>query len=103
MRKENRYVGIHNEINGGMTDTAKIIRDAWMFGIIPESETCEGWTAAGLQQLWEKVNTEWQKYGFLVANLPDELRERFVRIQTDALEQARRAGWDPDAELMGDE
>jgi hypothetical protein len=36
------YVGIHNEIDGAMTYTAKIIRDAWVFGIIEESEACEG-------------------------------------------------------------
>ena len=39
-----RYVGINNEDNGGTTQSGKIIRDAWVFGIIPESETCEGWT-----------------------------------------------------------
>ena len=40
---ERRYVGIHNDINGGMTATGKIIRDAHVFGIIAETETCEGW------------------------------------------------------------
>ena len=40
---ERRYVGIHNNINGGMTATGKIIRDAQVFGIIEENETCEGW------------------------------------------------------------
>lgn len=103
MNKQARYIGIHNEVNGGMTDTAKIIRDAWVFGIIPESETCEGWLAAGIEDLWRKVDTEWEKYGFLVGNLPDELSKRFMRIHSEALERARSAGWNGDAELLGDE
>lgn len=95
-----QYVGIHNDLNGGMTDTGKIIRDAWVFGIIPETETCEGWLAQAIESLWASVDSQWEKYGFLVSNLPDELRERFMRIQNDAYEKARSAGWDPDAELM---
>lgn len=94
-----KYVGIHNDLNGGMTDTGKIIRDAWVFGIIPESETCEGWLAQGLEALWEKVNREWEKYGFRVGNLPDELRARFDRIQTEALKKARSQGWDPERDV----
>jgi hypothetical protein len=103
MRAEKRYVGIHNDLNGGMTDSGKIIRDAWVFGLIPESETCEGWFAAGLEDLWRKVDAEWEKYGFLVGNLPPELRERFLRIQAEALERARSEGWDADAELQGED
>lgn len=98
-----RYVGINNEINGAMTDTAKIIRDAWVFGIIPETETCEGWLAGGIEDLWRKVDAEWEKYGFLVSNLPDDIREKFMRIQAEAVEKAKAAGWDGANELVGDE
>lgn len=101
--EEKRYVGIDNEINGGMTDTGKIIRDAWVFGLIPETETCEGWLAAGIEDLWRKVNAEWERYGFLVSNLPDDLRSRFVRIHDEAMTKARAQGWDADNELLGDE
>lgn len=97
-----KYVGIYNDINGGMTETGKIIRDAWAFGLIPETETCEGWLSQGIEDLWRKVNTEWEKYGFLVSNLPDDVRERFMRIQNDAVNRARELGWDPDAELDDD-
>jgi hypothetical protein len=97
-----RYVGIHNDLNGGMTDTAKIIRDAWVFNLIPESESCEGWEASQIEELWRKVNTEWEKYGFLVGNLPPELRERFMRIHDAAMARARTAGWDAENELVGD-
>lgn len=102
MQPSKKYVGIHNDINGGMTDTGKIIRDAWVFGIIPESETCEGWLAAGVEDLWRKVDAEWEKYGFLVSNLPPELRERFMRIHDEAFSRAKAAGWDADRELAGD-
>jgi hypothetical protein len=97
-----KYVGINNDINGGMTDTGKIIRDAWVFEIIPETETCEGWLAQGLENLWQKVNAEWEKYGFSVGALPEETRERFLRIHNEAMENAKQAGWDPENELVGD-
>ncbi len=48
MARPNKYVGINNEVNGGMTTIGKIIRDAWVFDIIEETETCEGWNLAGV-------------------------------------------------------
>lgn len=90
------YAGIYNDEYGGMTDAGKIIRHAWVFGLIPETETCEGWLQGGLDDLWRRVDAEWEKYGFLVSNLPDEMRERFMRIQDDAVRRAREAGWDPE-------
>ena len=96
------YVGIHNEIDGGMTDTAKIIRDAWVFGIIPETETCEGWLPQGIEDLWQKVNAEWEKYGFRVGALPDDIRAHYLRIQSDAMTRARGAGWSGAQELDDD-
>ncbi len=99
-RLDKRYVGIHNELNGGMTDTAKIIRDAWAFGLIPEKETCKGWNAQALEGLWEKVNAEWEKYGFGVGKLPPELRARFMRIQQKAFDEARAAGWDAERDIQ---
>ena len=85
-----------------MTDTGKIIRDTWVFGIIPEAETCEGWLAASIQSLWEKTSTEWRKYGFLVSNLPEDIRQRFERIQDDAIKRARVASWDPEKDVDED-
>jgi len=98
-----RYVGIDNDLNGGMTDTGKIIRDARAFGIIPEAETCEGWLVQGIEDLWARVDAESEKYGFRVGNFPDDLRDRYLAIQASALAQARAAGWDGEAELAGDE
>ncbi|GGD25340.1 hypothetical protein [Sinisalibacter lacisalsi] len=103
MQKSKRYVGIDNDMNGGMTDTGKIIRDAWVFELIPETETCEGWLAHGIEGLWEKVNAEWEKYGFRVGGMPPEMQERYMRIQADAMERAKAAGWSGAKELLGDE
>lgn len=97
-----KYVGILNDKFGGMTDTGKIVRDAWIFGFIPETETCEGWLSQGLQDLWQKTSDEWEKYGFLVSNLPPELRERFDRIQREAVARAEAQGWDPEQEFSHD-
>jgi len=102
VNEDKRYVGIDKDIDGGMTDMGKIIRDAWVFEIIPETETCEGWMVQGIQDLWDKVNARWSKYGFRVANLPPEVLERFERIQAEAVERARAAGWNPDKDLEED-
>lgn len=93
MNRPNKYVGINNEVNGGMTTIGKIIRDAWVFELLDESETCEGWNFAGIDALLDKVNKEWDKYGCLVSHLPPELYERHQRIHGEALLDARNAGW----------
>lgn len=93
MAKPDRYVGVNNEVNGGMTAIGKMIRDARVFGLIPETETCEGWNLGGIDALLQKVNAEWDKYGCLVSHLPTDLAERHSRIHGDAWEKARAAGW----------
>ena len=55
MSQNKIYQGIDKEPRGGMTPTANIVRDAWVFGIIPESETCAGWTVQGIDALYDKV------------------------------------------------
>lgn len=102
MNKPNRYVGIDKDINGGMTTIGKIIRDAWVFGVIPETETCEGWNLAGIDTLLEKVNAEWDKYGCLVSQLPEDLRERHRCIHDAAIAKAKAEGWTGEVET-GDE
>jgi len=102
MARPNKYVGINNEVNGGMTTIGKIIRDAWVFDIIEETETCKGWNLAGVDALLDKVNTQWDKYGCLVSHLPPELFEKHQRIHNKAIEDARAAGWSGEVET-GDE
>ncbi|NEV62577.1 hypothetical protein [Thiorhodococcus minor] len=94
------YEGIHKQEKGGMTPTANIIRDAWVFGIIPEDETCEGWTIQGIDALYDKVSAAWEPYGQLASKLPPELRERHARIYAEAVERARAQGWSPE---LGDD
>ena len=98
MAKPSTYVGLDNEINGGMTTIGKIIRDAWVFEIIPETETCEGWNFAGVDALLDKVKVELDKYCCLVSHLPKELFERHQRIHNAAMERARASGWSGEAE-----
>jgi hypothetical protein len=93
MNKPDTYVGIDKEVNGGMTTIGKIIRDAWVFGLIDETETCENWNFAGIDGLLQKVNAEWDKYGCLVSHLPEDLFQRHQRIHGEALKKAREAGW----------
>jgi hypothetical protein len=102
MKKTEPYVGIHNDLYGGMTDIGRIIRDAWAFGLIPESETCAGWQAAAIESLWEKVHEAWDHYGFSVHNFPEELFRRYVRIHEEAVVRAKALGWNPDLDLEGD-
>ena len=98
MARPDTYVGINNEISGGMTTIGKLIRDAKVFEIIPESETCEGWNFAGIDGLLDKVNKEWDKYGCLVSHLPEELFERHQRIHNEAIKAAKKSGWSGEQE-----
>ena len=98
MAKPPTYIGIDQEIHGGMTAIGKLIRDAWVFGVIPETETCAGWNLSRVDELLHKVNAEWDKYGCLVSHLPAELRARHDRIHGEAIKLAREAGWSGEIE-----
>ena len=93
MAKPVTYVGVDKDINGGMTTIGKLVRDAKVFGLIEDSETCEGWNFAGVDALLDKVNKEWDKYGCLVSHLPEDLFKRHQEIHNKAVEAARAAGW----------
>lgn len=93
---EQYYVGIDQDENGGMTHLGQVVKDAWVFGVIPEAETCAGWTASRMQVLYEKVYAAWEPYGHLPSRLPDEMRERHARIHGAAMERGRKQGWDPE-------
>ena len=91
-----KYMGIDKDPKGAMNPTGNVIRDAWLFGLIPETETCEGWTVQGIDALYDKVTVEWEKYGHLVSNLPPELKEKHAAIYEAAVERARQLGWNPE-------
>ncbi|GKY89329.1 hypothetical protein [Sinisalibacter aestuarii] len=102
MTPSKTYIGYDKDLNGGMTDIGKIIREARVFGFIPEAETCEGWQVHRIEAIWEQVDAEWAKYGFRVANLPDDLREKYLAAQAEAVARARAAGWSGEQELADD-
>lgn len=102
LKTEKKYIGVHDDLNGGMTPIGKIIRDAWVFGLLDESETCEGWNFAGIDALLDKVNAEWDKYGCLVSHLPPDLLQRHQKIHGEAIKAAKAAGWSGEFET-GDE
>ena len=96
MTTEKKYVGINNDTYGGMTPTGAIVKDAWLFGILPETETCEGWTLGQIQTIYEQVYAAWEPYGHLVSLLPADLRQRHQQIYDAAVKRARDLGWDAD-------
>lgn len=100
--KSDRYVGLDNDLFAGMTSIGRTVRDARVFGLIDETETCEGWNLAGINALLDKVNAEWDKYGCLVSRLPEELFERHQRIHGEAVLKARELGWDGEYETHSD-
>jgi hypothetical protein len=93
MAKPDTYIGVDDDVDGGMTTIGKLVRDAKVFGLIEESETCKGWNFAGVDALLDKVNKEWDKYGCLVSHLPEDLFKRHQEIHGEAIEKARSAGW----------
>ena len=90
------YPGLENDINGGMTMIGKIIRDAWVFDILPEGETCTDWDISRIDAVHQQVNEQWDKYGCMVSDLPGELREKHQRIYDNAIKEAKNRGWDPE-------
>jgi len=89
------YPGIFNDHDGGLTPLGRTVMDAWVFGLIPETQTCNGWTAGQMQALIERVSAAWAPYGHLPGKLPEPLRDRHSRIYEAALRRARAAGWQP--------
>jgi len=100
MNHRQSYVGIHNDLYGGMTDTGRIILDAWVFGLISQTETCEGWDIGQIETLYAKVHAAWAPYGHLASHLPPGLRAKHELIYAEAVSRARELGWSSE---LGDE
>ena len=86
MRRKKTYIGLHNDATGGMNPIGNIIRDAWVFGIIPETETCEGWTIDRIGALDDEVKKAWEPHEHLASKLPPDLRARYDRIYRQIFE-----------------
>jgi hypothetical protein len=92
---ENTYCGFNNDKHG-ITQLGRIVLDGWLFGLIPETEDCTGWSVGRMQVLMEQVQAEWDKYGNLPSRLPSELRQRHGDLYDRAMHAARAKGWDPE-------
>lgn len=90
------YVGLDDDLNGGLTHLGRIVLDGRLFGIIRAEETCKGWDAARLQNLYEQVYTAWEPYAHLASRLPDALREYHADLYDRAIAKARQSGWNPE-------
>ncbi len=90
------YVGIDHDANAGLTHLGRLVRNAWVFGILPETETCVGWDSARMQNLYEQVYAAWEPYAHLPSGLPQALRERHARLYAQAIAAARGEGWAPE-------
>jgi hypothetical protein len=101
MTKPVVYVGVTNDAKGGLTHLGRVVRDAWVFDILPETETCEGWDAGQMQDLYEKVYAAWEPYAHIPSRLPDGMRDKHTNLYAKAIAAAREGGWDP--ELDDDE
>ena len=56
--RDKTYMGIDKDPKGAMNPTGNIIRDAWVFGLIPDTETCAGWTTGRIEALYDRVTAE---------------------------------------------
>lgn len=94
--KNTIYAGVNDDADGGLTPLGRIVIDAWLFGLLPEEETCSGWTMEQMQVLYEKVYAAWEPYAHLPSALPPELRERHALFYEQRIALARNQGWDTD-------
>lgn len=94
--REITYKGIDHEDHHGMTMTGRIIRDAWVFGLLPEGDGFGNKTGGELQLLIEAVHAAWEPYGQLPSRLPSELAIRHQRIHAVAIARAKAMGWNPE-------
>ena len=82
---EQFYVGINKDTHGGLTHLGRIVIDAWIFGILPESETCAGWSQSQMQNLYEKVYAAWEPYAHLPSRLPADLQQRHIKLYSEIM------------------
>lgn len=95
------YVGLKEDlkVGEGVTPIAKIVLDAQLFGLISDDETCKGWPAGEIQNLYDDVIKAWDPYGSLPSLLPPELAEKHARLYAPAISNAKEGGWDPMQDL----
>lgn len=89
------YCGF-NADNHGITQLGRVVLDAWLFGLLPETEDCAGWDSQRMQLLMQQVEERWDEYRGLPSMLPPELLAKHTELYSWATERARNRGWDPE-------
>ena len=89
-----RYAGLKNDENYGMTHFGQMVKDAWVFGLIPDTEDCTDWDNGQMQSLYERICEKWEPYANLPSRLPKELLDRHQMIYEKAIAYAKANGWD---------
>ncbi|MGE0071926.1 MAG: hypothetical protein AB7S55_02540 [Thiomonas sp.] len=97
---DKKYVGLDQDRHG-ITQLGRVVLDARVFGLIPETQDCAGWSLGQMQVLMNQVEQKWDEYGSLPSHLPPELAERHTRIYAEAIARAKSKGWN--AELDDDD
>lgn len=91
------YCGFEQDAHG-ITQLGRVVLDARLFDLIPETEGCAGWDLQRMQALMGQVEARWDEYGNLPSRLPDALRTRHAALYAWAAERARSHGWNPELE-----
>ena len=92
---EDTYAGLNHDKHG-LTQLGRIVLDGRLFGLIPDTEDCAGWSGGRMQDLMERVQNEWDQYANLPSRLPPDLRKRHGELYDRAIQTARAKGWDPE-------
>ncbi|HEU4709308.1 MAG TPA: hypothetical protein VFS17_08350 [Methylophilaceae bacterium] len=89
------YPGIYKDEAGGLTPMGRTVMDAWVFEIIPTSETCEGWDLSRMDALARQVADKWAEFDNSPRNLPDDYRMRHAMLYEQARMRGEGVEWDP--------
>jgi len=92
---EQTYPGLNNDKHG-LTQLGRIVLDGRLFGLIADSEDCNGWSMGRMQDLMERVQSKWDIYANLPGRLPPDLLKRHGQLYDKAIQTARAKGWDPE-------
>ena len=66
-----------------MTMPGRVLLDAGLFSLVPETEACAGWGLQRMQKLMGEVENERAKYGNPSSFLLPELRRRHRELGED--------------------
>jgi hypothetical protein len=92
------YAGFHHDSHG-LTQLGRVVLDAWVFGLLPREQDCQGWDLGRMQGLMQQVQQHWDLHGGLPSRLPPDLLARHTEYYEWALARARERDWNPEEEV----